>query len=108
MSPSRTDDPTDPGPLPAPGSSPGGDLFDLAPGVRIPGAALRFTFVSSTGPGGQNVNKRATKAQLRVALRDLALRPDALERLAALAGSAVTDAGELLISAGEYRSQGRN
>lgn len=70
--------------------------------------ALRFAFVASSGPGGQNVNKRATKCQLRVALADLRLTPQQHHRLVALAPGAVTDAGELLIISDEHKSQGRN
>ncbi|VAX38343.1 hypothetical protein MNBD_PLANCTO03-226, partial [hydrothermal vent metagenome] len=42
--------------------------IEIAPGVRVPEGVLRFSYVSASGPGGQNVNKRATKAVLRVAL----------------------------------------
>lgn len=80
----------------------------LAPGVRVPPEALVFSFASSSGPGGQNVNKRATKAELRVRMADLPLPADALERLASLAGRRLTDAGEIVIAADEFRSQVRN
>lgn len=89
-----------------PGEQAGG--LELAPGVRIDPAAARLSYVSSSGPGGQNVNKRATKAELRVRLADLPLHPEALDRLAALAGQRVTDAGELVITSDEHRSQSRN
>jgi ribosome-associated protein len=82
--------------------------LEIAPGVRVAEGVVRFSFVSSGGPGGQNVNKRATKAEMRVALADLPLHPEALERLAALAGQRITDDGELVITADEHRSQGRN
>src|SRR5690606_11337029 len=77
---------------------------EIAPGVHAPPGALRFTFVSSAGPGGQNVNKRATKAELRIGLAELPLAPDAAARLARLAGSRLTDAGELVITSDEHRS----
>lgn len=80
----------------------------VAPGVRMAPGLLAFSFASSSGPGGQNVNKRATKAELRVRLVDIPIPPDARERLAVLAGRRLTEAGELLIAADEYRSQGRN
>lgn len=85
---------------------PGG--IEVAPGVAAPADALRFSFVQSGGPGGQNVNKRATKAELRVRLSDLPLAEDARERLATLAGRRLTDEGELLITSEEHRSQVRN
>lgn len=87
---------------------PGGSQVTLAPGVAVPAGALRFAFVASSGPGGQNVNKRATKAELRIALDAIPIPPDARERLAALAGRRLSDAGDLVITADEYRSQGRN
>ena len=81
-------------------------------GVDVPAAALRFSFVASSGPGGQNVNKRRTRAELRVFVRDLGLPADAEARLADLSGpmgaGLVTEAGELIIECDEHRSQGRN
>ncbi len=80
----------------------------LAPRVWISESALEFSFVSSSGPGGQNVNKRATKCQLRVALAAIPLSPSAAQRLAGLASQYMTEAGELVISRDENRSQTRN
>ena len=83
----------------------------LAAGVVLPPSAYAFAFSRSSGPGGQNVNKLATKAQLRVALSDLQSRMGdaALARLVALAGpSRLTAAGEIVISSEESRSQHRN
>lgn len=85
-----------------------GSGFEVAPGVRVAPGAIRLDFVASSGPGGQNVNKRATKAQLRVALADIPIPDDARARLADLAGSRLTAEGELIISADETRSQKRN
>lgn len=77
-------------------------------GRSIDGGLLVFTFVRSSGPGGQNVNKRATKAQLRVSVEDLGLPMMAAVRLRKLAGGLVTQNDELLISCDSTRSQGRN
>lgn len=81
---------------------------EIAPGVRVPDAALRFIFTTSTGPGGQNVNKRATRAVLRLTIADIPLRDSARSRLLRLGSHYVTDAGELIIESGEHRSQPRN
>ncbi len=92
----------------------GGDEVGAPKGLRVQGRLmvreedLEFSFVSSGGPGGQNVNKRATKCVMRVPLGALALTPVQVDRLRGLAGSLVTGAGELVITGDEHRSQERN
>ena len=60
----------------------------IAPGVKLPPAALRYTFSRSGGPGGQHVNKVSTRVTLTVRLDDLAatLPAWALDRLVQHAG----------------------
>lgn len=77
-------------------------------GVSVPRDALLFTYSRSSGPGGQNVNKRATKATLRVRVEDIPIPADARDRLRAQAGQLLNDRDELVISNGRRRTQERN
>lgn len=82
--------------------------IQIAPGVSLSGDALAFSFSSSGGPGGQNVNKRLTKAELRVPLGAIPISEAAKGRLAALAGRRLGSEGEIVIVCDENRSQERN
>jgi len=76
--------------------------------VVIPEEALSEKFLAATGPGGQNVNKVATACQLRVDAFKLGLDPGAWQRLKVIAGSKLTNGGELVITARRYRTQEAN
>jgi ribosome-associated protein len=65
-------------------------------------------FITSSGPGGQNVNKVATAVQLRLDVYALRLSPPVFARLKELAGSRMTARGELLITARRFRTQEAN
>lgn len=85
------------------------DVVDVAPGVQIPLAELQITAISGGGPGGQHVNKSATRIAVQWNVRTTrALREDqrawVLEKLA----SRLDSDGALRIVAGEYRSQQQN
>ena len=69
---------------------------------------IEIGFVRSSGPGGQNVNKVATSAQLRFDARRLALPADAAARLERLAGQRMTKDGVIVIQAQRFRTQERN
>ena len=74
----------------------------------LPEEALEESFIASTGPGGQNVNKVATACQLRCDVFKLGLPPYAYQRLKELAGSRMTSGGEIVITARSYRTQEAN
>ena len=70
---------------------------------------LLFKFIRSSGPGGQNVNKVSTAAELRVAIAAIeGLDERALDRLRDLAGRRINAAGELVLRAETSRSQREN
>ena len=66
------------------------------------------TFIASTGPGGQNVNKVATAVQLRLDVYALRLTPPVFARFKELAGSRMTARGELVLTARRFRTQEAN
>ena len=71
--------------------------------------AVEISFVRSAGPGGQNVNKVATAAQLRFHVGAFAqLDAAAKDRLRKLAGRRLTDGDEILIVARSHRTQEGN
>jgi ribosome-associated protein len=86
-----------------------GSALELAPGVSAPPSALRFQFARSSGPGGQNVNKVNTKAELWITLAEITgLSDRAFHRLKTLAGRRLTIAGEIHITADTERTQESN
>ena len=74
----------------------------------VPEEALEERFLAASGPGGQNVNKVATACQLRCDVFKLGLAPDVYHRLKTLAGSRMTGAGEIVLTARKYRTQEAN
>jgi ribosome-associated protein len=81
----------------------------VADGVIVPGSALSFRAVRASGPGGQNVNKVASKVELRVELsRVEGLGPGALARLRALAGPRLDAEDRLIVRSQRTRDQHRN
>jgi ribosome-associated protein len=77
--------------------------------ISIDDAELVETFVRSSGPGGQNVNKLSTAVQLRFDVRRSPSLPnDVAVRLMRIGGSRITKDGVLVINAQRHRTQERN
>ena len=69
---------------------------------------IDIAFVRASGPGGQNVNKLPTAAQLRFDTSRITLPDDARARLIRLAGQRMTKEGVIVIHAQRFRTQERN
>jgi ribosome-associated protein len=77
--------------------------------ISIEESELEESFVRSSGPGGQNVNKLSTAVQLRFDVRQSPSLPnDVALRLMRLGGRRITKDGVLVIIAQNHRTQERN
>ncbi len=84
-------------------------MLEVTDRIHIPESEFEWTFVRSGGPGGQNVNKVASKAVLRWHLAaSLSVPEDVKARLRTLQRRRVTGEGDLVLSSQRYRDQGRN
>lgn len=85
------------------------DDIVVAPGVRIPAAALEMRAVRSSGPGGQNVNKVASRVELLVDMAGIeGLSDAAKERLRQLSARRRDAEGRLRVTSQESRDRHRN
>jgi ribosome-associated protein len=81
----------------------------VAPGVVLPASELSWSSVRASGPGGQNVNKVATKVELRFDLAQTrALSPDIKHRLQRLAAGRLDAEGRILIVSQATRTRAQN
>lgn len=83
--------------------------ISLPNGTWVPEEDLELRFVRSSGPGGQNVNKVATKVELRFQLEQTSVLTEPRKRrLREAYPSHVTSAGEFVLFSDQFRSQPRN
>jgi ribosome-associated protein len=84
-------------------------MLEITETIRLPEEELEWSYVRSGGPGGQNVNKVASKAVLRWPLAASPSVPeDVKARLRAREAKRVTTEGDLVLSSQRYRDQERN
>jgi ribosome-associated protein len=81
----------------------------IATGIVVPEGAIEWRAVRSSGPGGQNVNKVASKVELRADLAAVSgLTAPARARLRAIAAARLDADGWLLVTSQRTRDQLRN
>jgi ribosome-associated protein len=84
-------------------------MLEVTATIRIPLDEFSWSFARSGGPGGQNVNKVASKAVLRWHFEGSPSVPDVVKaRFRASFGNRITTEGELVLSSESTRDQGRN
>ena len=77
--------------------------------ISIPEDELKWRFIRSAGPGGQNVNKVSSAVQLHFNIAgSKVLQHEVKIRLTKLVGNRINKQGELVIAAGNFRSQTAN
>ena len=84
-------------------------MIQITPLIAIDENEIRLSFTRASGPGGQNVNKVSTVAQLHFNVETSPnLTPAVKTRLTKIAGHHMTKEGTLVIDARQYRSQLEN
>ncbi|QGN54557.1 alternative ribosome rescue aminoacyl-tRNA hydrolase ArfB [Novosphingobium sp. Gsoil 351] len=83
-------------------------MSDAAETIARALASIEERFIAAAGPGGQNVNKVATAVQVRLDVFALRLDEAVFARLKTLAGSRMTAAGEIVLTARRFRTQEAN
>nr|XP_030143437.3 peptidyl-tRNA hydrolase ICT1, mitochondrial isoform X1 [Taeniopygia guttata] len=79
------------------------------PALDIPMARLTVSYSRSSGPGGQNVNKVNSKAEVRFHLASADWIPEAVrQKMALMHRNKINRAGELIVTSEESRYQMRN
>src|SRR5271166_5593291 len=84
-------------------------MIEITDRIALGEAEIGVTFIRASGPGGQNVNKVASAAQLRFDVRRSPSLPEAVrERLEHMAGARLTKDGEIVLTADRFRTQEAN
>lgn len=84
-------------------------MFIVTEQIQIPETEFSWTYVRSSGPGGQNVNKVASKAVLRWNLTASLSIPEPVKaRFRGRHARRLTAEGDFLLTSQRYRDQERN
>lgn len=84
-------------------------MIKITDSIYINESEVKESFIRSSGPGGQHVNKVATAVQLRFNAKYSGnISAKVYKRLRAIAGSKLTEDGNLIIVSREHRSQSQN
>jgi len=84
-------------------------MIKITDSIYINESEVKESFMRSSGPGGQHVNKVATAVQLRFNAKNSGnISAKVYKRLRAIAGSKLTEDGNLIIVSREHRSQSQN
>ncbi len=84
-------------------------MIRVTPSITIDENEIKMTFICSSGPGGQNVNKVATAVQIRFDVGNSpSLPPDVRKRMIRLAGKRITENGVLILTGRRFRTQEQN
>jgi ribosome-associated protein len=84
-------------------------MLEVNSEIRIPDEEFHWSFARSGGPGGQNVNKVASKAVLHWSIASTSSLPEPVkQRFMALERKRITKDGEVVINSQRFRDQERN